>query len=107
MKKLAVLTAAILMCGACNSAQAGHMQEYEDSMKQMHHGMMIEYSDDADADFVRGMIPHHQGATNMAKIQLKYGTDPEIRKLAEAIIIAQEQEIALMKLWLEKRNKNK
>jgi uncharacterized protein (DUF305 family) len=68
----------------------------------MHTGMDIEYSGNADVDFARGMIPHHQGAVEMAKIELEFGKDPELRKLAEEIIKAQETEIAFMKGWLEK-----
>ncbi|MDP3262430.1 MAG: DUF305 domain-containing protein, partial [Tabrizicola sp.] len=51
-------------------------------------------------DFARGMIPHHQAAIDMAKIQLEFGKDPEMRKLAEAIIAAQESEIATLKAFL-------
>jgi uncharacterized protein (DUF305 family) len=58
-----------------------------------------------DVDFVRGMIPHHQGAIDMAKVQLKHGKDPELRKMAEKIIADQEREIAEMQTWLKKNQK--
>lgn len=68
----------------------------------MHTAMAVDMTGDVDVDFVRGMIPHHQGAVEMAKIVLQYGKDPEIRKLAEQVVAAQEAEIAFMKGWLEK-----
>jgi uncharacterized protein (DUF305 family) len=71
--------------------------------QQMHEGMNITFTGNADVDFVNGMIPHHQGAVDMAKVVLAFGKDPEIRKLAEAVIQAQESEIAFMRAWL-KRN---
>jgi uncharacterized protein (DUF305 family) len=69
---------------------------------RMHGAMGIEFTGDADVDFIRGMIPHHEGAVDMARIVLEHGKDPEVRKLAETIIAAQEAEIAWMKEWLEK-----
>jgi uncharacterized protein (DUF305 family) len=72
---------------------------------KMHKDMAITYSGEADADFVRGMIPHHQGAIDMAKVELRYGKDPELRKLAETIIKAQETETREMNDWLKKHGK--
>jgi len=78
---------------------------YADAMEKMHHDMAITPTGDADIDFARGMIPHHQGAIDMAKIVLEKGKDAEIRKLAEDIIAAQEKEIAFLKSWLDKNAK--
>jgi len=73
--------------------------------EKMHRDMAIAYTGDTDVDFVRGMIPHHQGAIDMAKIAIAFGKDPEVRKLAEEIVKAQEGEIAWMREWLAKRGK--
>ncbi len=73
---------------------------FEASNARMHEAMAIEYTGNTDVDFVRGMIGHHQGAIDMARIELEYGSDPEIRKLAEEIIRAQEGEIFFMHTWL-------
>jgi uncharacterized protein (DUF305 family) len=71
----------------------------------MHRDMAIPLTGNADVDFAQGMIPHHQGAVDMAKIVLQYGADPDIRKMAQEIIAAQEKEIALFRDWLAKRQK--
>jgi uncharacterized protein (DUF305 family) len=60
----------------------------------------IQYTGSADHDFVAHMIPHHEGAVEMAKVELKYGKDAKLRKLAKDIVAAQEKEIAFMKQWL-------
>ena len=75
---------------------------YAPAMEKMHKEMMITPTGDADTDFVLGMIPHHQGAIDMAKILKKNGKDPELQKLADEVITAQEKEIAFMKEWLKK-----
>lgn len=72
---------------------------------RMHGDMAITYSGNTDIDFIKGMMPHHQGAIDMAKIELQYGKDPKVRKLAREIIKAQNAEIAFMKAWLAKSAK--
>jgi uncharacterized protein (DUF305 family) len=75
---------------------------YQAANDKMHKDMAISFSGNADADFAKGMIPHHQGAIDMAKVVLAHGKDPELRKLATDIIAAQDKEIAFMQAWLKK-----
>ena len=74
------------------------------SMQVMHAAMAsVRPSGDNDADFVRLMLPHHQAAIDMAKTQLAYGQDAQMRRLAQEIITDQQSEIELMQLWLRQR----
>lgn len=72
---------------------------------KMHKDMTMTFTGDADVDFIKGMLPHHVGAVDMAQIVLQYGKDPEVKKLAEEIIKAQNTEIDFMKGWLAKKAK--
>lgn len=121
--------AALMWAGGAIAADSGHMSghmmdksmpgmsgnhgesemnlEYMRAMNAMHKPMMDGVTDpDPDTAFVRGMLPHHKGAVDMAEIQLKYGKDPELRKLAQDIIDAQEKEMTFMKDWLKKHGKS-
>ena len=74
------------------------------SMEKMHMAMgAVQRSGNSDVDFVRLMIPHHQAAIDMAKTQLLYGRDPQMRRLAQEIITDQQLEIELMQRWLKQR----
>jgi uncharacterized protein (DUF305 family) len=88
---------------AAKPSASKFMQDMDVSMKQMDHDMAAApMNGDVDHDFVVMMIPHHQGAIDMAKGELSYGTDPAMRRLAQEIIVDQKSEIDLMNLWLKK-----
>jgi len=77
------------------------------SMDKMHMAMTaIKPSGNSDVDFVRLMLPHHQAAIDMAKTQLLYGKDPQMRRLAQEIITDQQLEIELMQRWLKQQHTN-
>ena len=112
--RIAAIVLAFSLAPACTFAQdmsgmkmgeGNADQALMKAMQGMQQGMAGEMSGDADKDFVGMMIPHHQGAIDMAKVELQYGKDPSLRKLAQAIVEAQEKEIALMKRWQAKHAK--
>ena len=88
------------------STGSAMQQELMQGMNQMNQDMMAaaQYKD-PDVAFAAGMLPHHIGAVKMAEVELKYGKDPEMRKLAEDIINAQQAEIEQMQKWLKAHNK--
>jgi uncharacterized protein (DUF305 family) len=117
---LAAMLAATLALGGVALAQQGHAGHgagpasakdstataaFKAANMKMHKDMEIAFTGDVEADFVRGMIPHHQGAIDMAKIMLAHGKDPALRALATSIIADQEKEIATMREWLKTNNK--
>ncbi|WP_315791225.1 CopM family metallochaperone [Fischerella sp. JS2] len=78
-------------------------QAFEQTMTSMHTQMQnVKMTGNPDTDFAAMMIPHHQGAIEMAKIELQYGTDPRLRRLAQEIIVTQQSEIELMQLALKR-----
>lgn len=89
---------------ASESAATDATKAYMAAMQKMDKGMDIPYTGDADADLVRGMIPHHQGAVDMCKVELQYGKDAEIQKLCRNIVASQETQIIEMKKWLQRHN---
>jgi uncharacterized protein (DUF305 family) len=78
-------------------------EAYRAANAKMHAGMDIAFTGDADVDFIKGMIPHHQGAIDMAEVVLKHGKDEKTRKWAIDIIREQKREIAEMQAWLKTR----
>jgi uncharacterized protein (DUF305 family) len=86
-----------MMQGSMSDAMAAYMA----AMSKMDMPMMqaIQASD-PDVAFVKGMIPHHQGAIDMANVELQYGTDPQLKSMAQMIIDAQQKEIADFQEWL-------
>ena len=116
MKISTKLVVALFVCSLVASAivEADHIQstdpdwsELTASMDKMHMTMgAVARSGNSDVDFVRLMLPHHQAAIDMAKTQLLYGKDPQMRRLAQEIITDQQLEIELMQRWLKQQQVN-
>jgi uncharacterized protein (DUF305 family) len=86
--------------GASADAEAPSSAAYREANARMHRDMDLELTGDADVDFARAMIPHHQGAIDMARVELEHGDDPELAALAREIVATQEEEIAFLRAWL-------
>ena len=92
----------LLVSGICGTTVAATVPEdnfsksMDTAMARMDRDMMQPSSGDADRDFAAMMIPHHQGAIDMAKAELRYGHDPVLRRLAQGIVVKQQQEIVVM-----------
>jgi uncharacterized protein (DUF305 family) len=83
------------------SAEAAFIAENKSAMDEMMRGMNIEPSGDVDRDFAAMMIPHHQGAIDMAQAELRYGHNERLRRIAQEIIVDQQQEIGAMRLAVQ------
>jgi hypothetical protein len=84
--------------GSADSAEAPFLAENDAAMTKMMKGMAARPSGDVDGDFVAMMVPHHLGAIEMAVAVLRHGRNPQIRRLAQEIIVTQQEEIAAMRL---------
>jgi uncharacterized protein (DUF305 family) len=80
------------------------IRAFQDINARMHQNMALSLTANPDMDFIRGMVPHHDGAVEMARVLLQFGKDPELRKLAEDVIRTQNDEIAVMKAWFQKNH---
>ena len=87
-----------VVASAQNAAEAAYLTESDAAMTKMMDGMSVKPSGDVDRDFVAMMTPHHQGAIDMAVAALKYGKNEQLRRIAQEIIVEQQQEIIAMKL---------
>jgi hypothetical protein len=81
-----------------HSDEQPFLSENAAAMNKMMADMTIKPTGDVDRDFVAMMVPHHQGAVDMAKAELKYGHNEQLRRLAQEIVVTQQQEIPAMRL---------
>jgi len=93
------LILAPLAAGATDTASPAKdaFRMKNDQMMTAMHGVAL--TGDADKDFVNMMIPHHEGAVDMAKIELQYGKDPQLKQMAQSIVDGQSQQVQMLKTW--------
>jgi hypothetical protein len=100
MKIPSALVALAMAVGSTAAPGDGFRAMMDDATARMHAAMHVPFTGDADRDFARMMIPHHQGAIDMAIVELRYGKDERLKRLAQEIIVSQQQEIEVMHLAL-------
>jgi len=94
------------MPGMSMQGMTDAQKAYKEAMNKMHPPMMTAIqAKDPDVAFICGMLPHHQGAIDMARAELKYGDNPEAKRMAEKVIKDQGEEIEKMTAWLKKNAK--
>jgi uncharacterized protein (DUF305 family) len=101
MNRTAILLGAAILIAAASPAPTPTSEFAHDmdaAMDRMMGAMEIRPSGDVDRDFAAMMIPHHEGAIHMAVAELRYGTNPQLKRIAQEIIVDQQQEIAVMRL---------
>jgi uncharacterized protein (DUF305 family) len=101
MHRTAVLLIAAILVVAATSAPTATSEfahEMNAAMDRMMDAMRVRATGDVDRDFATMMIPHHEGAIHMAVAELRYGTNPQLKRIAQEIIVDQQQEIAAMRL---------
>jgi uncharacterized protein (DUF305 family) len=81
---------------------AASTKDFKEADMKMMHNMHVPFTGDPDADFRTHMIPHHQGAVDMARVALKHAKDAETKRMAQKIVDDQEKEIGEMQTWLKK-----
>ena len=102
------LMAALVAAAQIRPVSTQFMREMNGSMERMDHQMATAaMNGNVDHDFAAMMIPHHKGAVDMAKAELMYGTNPVMRRLAQEILVDQQSEIDVMRLWLGKTTAGK
>ena len=103
-----IIVSAITFAHAANDHDAHKLDPnvpFKKAMDKMHQGMNFKSTGNIDTDFLKGMIPHHQGAIDMAEELIKKSKDAELKAFAQKIIDAQKSEIKTMQEWLKKKDK--
>jgi uncharacterized protein (DUF305 family) len=98
------LAAAALLSGAALAQTNDFATAMAGAMQRMHQAMAVPSTGDFDRDFAAIMIPHHQGAIDMAEAELRFGKDERLRRLAQGIIVEQRQEISVMQAILKEKS---